>query len=145
MEQQARQTVLTKVRLKQAKLFNTSGVSACALYKLAKTFDIHQVSKQEPAAVSESALQSHAQQASSNAEDEQTAPVKTSLLAATAKARKGAPKETEDQKRLKEEQEMLHNITNRTALKTFAELAQASVQQSFFAYRLHKNVLHILL
>lgn len=51
-------------------------------------------------------------------------PVKTSLLAATAAARKGAPKETEDQKRLKEEQEMLHNITNRTALKTFAELAK---------------------
>ena len=57
---------------------------------------------------------------------EPEAPVKTSLLAATAAARKGVPKETEDQKRLKEEQEMLHNITNRTALKTFAELAKAS-------------------
>ena len=56
--------------------------------------------------------------------------VKTSLLAATAKARKGAPKETEDQKRLKEEQEMLHNITNRTALKTFAELAAVRLQDS---------------
>ena len=58
---------------------------------------------------------------------EPDAPVKTSLLAATAAARKGVPKETEDQKRLKEEQEMLHNITNRTALKTFAELAKARV------------------
>ncbi|KAL3139682.1 DEAD-box ATP-dependent RNA helicase 35 [Trebouxia sp. C0009 RCD-2024] len=55
---------------------------------------------------------------------ESEAPVKTSLLVATAAARKGVPKETEDQKRLKEEQEMLHNITNRTALKTFAELAK---------------------
>lgn len=50
--------------------------------------------------------------------------VKTSLLAATAKARKGAPKETEDDKRLKEEQEMLHNITNRTALRNVKELAK---------------------
>ena len=57
------------------------------------------------------------------ADEQMDVPVKTSLLAATAQARKGAPKETEDQKRLKEEQEMLHNITNRTALKTFAELA----------------------
>lgn len=55
---------------------------------------------------------------------ESEAPIKTSLLAATAAARKGVPKETEDQKRLKEEQEMLLNITNRTALKTFAELAK---------------------
>ena len=60
---------------------------------------------------------------------EPEAPVKTSLLAATAAARKGVPKETEDQKRLKEEQEMLHNITNRTALKTFAELAKARVMR----------------
>ena len=60
---------------------------------------------------------------------EPEAPVKTSLLAATAAARKGVPKETEDQKRLKEEQEMLHNITNRTALKTFAELAKAGVMR----------------
>ena len=72
----------------------------------------------------EARLQSQVQQAGETNTDEHTAPVKTSLLAATAKARKGAPKETEDQKRLKEEQEMLHNITNRTALKTFAELAQ---------------------
>ena len=86
-----------------------------------------QVSRQEPAEVSETALHSHVQQVSNTAAEEQAAPVKTSLLAATAKARKGAPKETEDQKRLKEEQEMLHNITNRTALKTFAELAQASI------------------
>lgn len=57
------------------------------------------------------------------ADEQMDVPVKTSLLAATAQARKGAPKETEDQKRLKEEQEMLQNITNRTALKTFAELA----------------------
>ena len=61
---------------------------------------------------------------------EPEAPVKTSLLAATAAARKGVPKETEDQKRLKEEQEMLHNITNRTALKTFAELAKVRVMLS---------------
>lgn len=57
---------------------------------------------------------------------ESEAPIKTSLLAATAAARKGVPKETEDQKRLKEEQEMLLNITNRTALKTFAELAKVN-------------------
>ena len=50
--------------------------------------------------------------------------VKTSLLAATAKARRGAPKESEDDKRLKEEQEMLHNITNRTALRGVKELAK---------------------
>lgn len=61
---------------------------------------------------------------------EPAAPVKTSLLAATAAARKGVPKETDDQKRLKEEQEMLHNITNRTALKTFAELAKARIAPS---------------
>lgn len=52
--------------------------------------------------------------------------VKTSLLAATAKARRGAPKESEDDKRLKEEQEMLHNITNRTALRGVKELAKVS-------------------
>ena len=52
--------------------------------------------------------------------------VKTSLLAATAKARRGAPKETEDDKRLKEEKEMLHNITNRTALRGVKELAKVS-------------------
>lgn len=67
--------------------------------------------------------QSDTREADDTVADEPDIPVKTSLLAATAKARKGAPKETEDQKRLKEEQEMLHNITNRTALKTFAELA----------------------
>lgn len=61
---------------------------------------------------------------------EPVAPVKTSLLAATAAARKGLPKETDDQKRLKAEQEMLHNITNRTALKTFAELAKARIMPS---------------
>lgn len=56
--------------------------------------------------------------------DNPDARVKTSLLAATAKARRGAPKETEDDKRLKEEQEMLHNITNRTALRNVKELAK---------------------
>ena len=70
--------------------------------------------------------QSDTREADDTVADEPDIPVKTSLLAATAKARKGAPKETEDQKRLKEEQEMLHNITNRTALKTFAELATVS-------------------
>lgn len=69
---------------------------------------------------------------------EPDAPVKTSLLAATAAARKGVPKETEDQKRLKEEQEMLHNITNRTALKTFAELAQASRMHHVSCINMHQ-------
>lgn len=86
-----------------------------------------QVPRSDPAADTV-LVQSDAQQAGDSgapaaADEQPDGPVKTSLLAATAKARKGAPKETEDQKRLKEEQEMLHNITNRTALKTFAELA----------------------
>ena len=89
-----------------------------------KQFCVVQAPQHDSVTVPETRLQSQAQQAGDINTDEHTAPVKTSLLAATAKARKGAPKETEDQKRLKEEQEMLHNIANRTALKTFAELAQ---------------------
>ena len=83
-----------------------------------------------PGLLSDTTLPEQLTEADDIAMAEANAPVKTSLLAATAAARKGVPKETEDQKRLKEEQEMLHNITNRTALKTFAELAQVRVFMS---------------
>lgn len=68
--------------------------------------------------------------------------VKTSLLAATAKARKGAPKETEDDKRLKEEQEMLHNITNRTALKSVKELAKVCQRPCAVSNTASKSAVH---
>ena len=88
---------------------------------------MQQAPRPKQSATSDPAVQKDATLGDKAAADEPEPPVKTSLLAATAKARKGAPKETEDQKRLKEEREMLHNITNRTALKTFAELAQVSL------------------
>lgn len=91
-----------------------------------------QVPRSDPAAKTGTTVPSNSGQVVepvTAADEELDMPVKTSLLAATAQARKGAPKETEDQKRLKEEQEMLHNITNRTALKTFAELAAVGALQ----------------
>ncbi|KAK9810473.1 hypothetical protein WJX72_011297 [[Myrmecia] bisecta] len=50
--------------------------------------------------------------------------VKESLLISTAKARKGQPEESEAEKRLKEEAEILRAITQRTALKSVKELAK---------------------
>lgn len=49
--------------------------------------------------------------------------IKESLLVRTAKARKDQPTETEAQKRLREEQDMMRNITSRTALRGVKELA----------------------
>ena len=44
----------------------------------------------------------------------------------TAKARKDQPMETDAQKRLREEQDMMRNITSRTALRGVKELATVS-------------------
>ncbi|BDA40614.1 DEAD-box ATP-dependent RNA helicase 35 [Coccomyxa sp. Obi] len=52
---------------------------------------------------------------------------KESLLAAAAKARKEKPAETEAEKLLKEEQEIMRNITSRKALKSVMENAQGIV------------------
>ena len=52
---------------------------------------------------------------------------KESLLAAAAKARKEKPAETEAEKMLKEEQEIMRNITSRKALKSVMENAQVRV------------------
>lgn len=49
---------------------------------------------------------------------------KESLLAAAAKARKEKPAETEAEKMLREEQEIMRNITSRKALKSVMENAQ---------------------
>lgn len=49
---------------------------------------------------------------------------KESLLAAAAKARKGRPAETEAEARLREEAEIMRNITTRMALKSVQENAQ---------------------
>lgn len=49
---------------------------------------------------------------------------KESLLAAAAKARKGKAAETEAEARLREEQEIMRNITSRMALKSVQENAQ---------------------
>lgn len=49
---------------------------------------------------------------------------KESLLAAAAKARKEHPAETQAEKLLKEEQEIMRNITARKALKSVKENAQ---------------------
>ena len=53
------------------------------------------------------------------------AQAKESLLTAAAKARKERPAETDAEKILKEEQDMLRAITQRTALKSVKELAKA--------------------
>ena len=55
---------------------------------------------------------------------------KESLLAAAAKARKEQPAETEAERRLKEEQDMLRSITQRTALKSVKELAKVRANTS---------------
>ncbi len=49
---------------------------------------------------------------------------KESLLTAAARARKDKPAETDAEKILKEEQDMLRAITQRTALKSVKELAK---------------------
>ncbi len=58
------------------------------------------------------------------------AQAKESLLTAAAKARKEKPAETDSEKILKEEQDMLRAITQRTALKSVKELAKARPQPS---------------
>lgn len=50
--------------------------------------------------------------------------VKESLLRATAKARKDKPEETEAEKQIREEAEMLADMQKRTALKGVKELAK---------------------
>ncbi len=55
---------------------------------------------------------------------------KESLLVRTAKARKDQPTETEAQKRLREEQDMMRNITARTALRGVKELATVRQQHA---------------
>lgn len=50
--------------------------------------------------------------------------IKESLLRATAKARKDKPEETEAEVMLREEQEMLADMTKRTALRGVKELAK---------------------
>ena len=51
---------------------------------------------------------------------------KKSLLKQAAKAKKGKPEETENEQLLREEQELLRNITRQTALKGVKELAKVS-------------------
>ena len=51
---------------------------------------------------------------------------KRSLLMQAAAARKGKPEESESEKLLKEEQELLKNITRQKALKGVKELAKVS-------------------
>ena len=51
---------------------------------------------------------------------------KKSLLMQAAAAKKGKPEESESQKLLKEEQELLKNITRQKALKGVKELAKVS-------------------
>ncbi len=51
---------------------------------------------------------------------------KESLLAATAKARLTKPEDTEAEKLLKEEQDILQHITQKTALKSVKELAKVN-------------------
>ena len=51
---------------------------------------------------------------------------KKSLLKQAAKAKKGKPEETENEQMLREEQELLRNITRQTALKGVKELAKVS-------------------
>ncbi|KAK9837229.1 hypothetical protein WJX81_000185 [Elliptochloris bilobata] len=58
------------------------------------------------------------------AEPAAPAQAKESLLTAAAKARKEKPAETDSEKILKEEQDMLRAITQRTALKSVKELAK---------------------
>lgn len=53
---------------------------------------------------------------------------KRSLLMQAAAARKGQPEESDSQKMLKEEQELLRNITRQKALKGVKELAKVSLQ-----------------
>ena len=52
---------------------------------------------------------------------------KKSLLKQAAKAKKGKPEETENEQMLREEQELLRNITRQTALKGVKELAKVSI------------------
>ena len=52
---------------------------------------------------------------------------KRSLLVQAAAARKGKPEESESQKLLKEEQELLKNITRQKALKGVKELAKVDL------------------
>lgn len=49
---------------------------------------------------------------------------KESLLVSAVRARRGMPEESEAEKRLKEEREMLKQITTKQALKSVGELAK---------------------
>lgn len=50
--------------------------------------------------------------------------VRESLLTQTAKARKEKPEDTENEKRLKEEKDIMQHITQKTALQSVQELAK---------------------
>ncbi len=69
------------------------------------------------------------------------AQAKESLLTAAAKARKEKPAETDSEKILKEEQDMLRAITQRTALKSVKELAKARPRPSLTKSSLTKCLL----
>jgi hypothetical protein len=60
---------------------------------------------------------------------------KESLLVATARNRKEKPEETEAEKRIKEEEEMLRAITQRAALKSVKELAKVGSQPRAYMHR----------
>lgn len=55
-----------------------------------------------------------------------TNPEKKSLLVQAAAAKKGKPEETENERLIREEQELLRNITKHKALKGAAEIAKVS-------------------
>lgn len=57
--------------------------------------------------------------------------IKESLLRATAKARKDKPEETEAEVMYREEQEMLADMTKRTALRGVKELAKVGVNMEW--------------
>ena len=60
---------------------------------------------------------------------------KRSLLMQAAAAKKGKPEETEEQKLIREEQELLRNITKQKALKGVNELAKVIFVSAFiFCY-----------
>lgn len=61
---------------------------------------------------------------------------KKSLLMQAAAARKGKPEESESEKLLKEEQELLRNITRQKALKGVKELAKVDVCPSLQSWLL---------
>lgn len=65
---------------------------------------------------------------------------KESLLTAAAKARKDKPAETDAEKILKEEQDMLRAITQRTALKSVKELAKVRLRPCWKTYFCCKQV-----